>query len=101
MSTTDILLTMLDEIPGWERVKLPELLAFQKHSVTSELAAESMAPKAGTLRAKVLEEIKRGPKTDEELIDALGMNPSTLRPVLWRWRRGDRLRSCRIRGGGD
>jgi DNA-binding IclR family transcriptional regulator len=39
-----------------------------------------MAPKAGTLRAKVLEEIKRGPKTDEQLIDALEMNPSTLRP---------------------
>ena len=76
MTTTDISLDRLfDDTPP-----LPALLKFQLHSITSESAALSMAPKAGTLRAKVLEEIKRGPKTDEQLIDALEMNPSTLRP---------------------
>jgi hypothetical protein len=76
MTTTDISLDRLfDDTPP-----LPELLKFQIHSITSESAAISMAPKAGTLRAKVLEEIKRGPKTDEELCDLTGLQGSTLRP---------------------
>jgi len=76
MTTTDISLDRLfDDTPP-----LPELLKFQIHSITSESAALSMAPKAGTLRAKVLEEIKRGPKTDEQLIDALGKSASSVRP---------------------
>ena len=76
MSTRDIDLSrMFDPDPP-----LPELLPFQLHSKTSESAAISMAPKAGTLRAKVLEEIKRGPKTDEQLCDLTGLQGSTLRP---------------------
>ena len=76
MTTTDISLDRL----FYDTPPLPVLLKFQIHSKTSEEAAISMAPKAGTLRAKVLEEIKRGPKTDEQLIDALGRSASSVRP---------------------
>ncbi len=56
-------------------------LPFQRHSQTSQAAAESIAPKAATLRAQVLEFIRaRGPVTDEEIADGLKLNPSTARP---------------------
>jgi len=57
--------------------------AFQRHSPTSKEAAEAIEPKAGTLRAKVLAFIRRQSRhgaTDEEIQDALRMNPSTQRP---------------------
>lgn len=58
-------------------------LPFQKHSETSQAAAISIAPDANNLRAAVLRYIAgRGDDgaTDEEVQDALEMNPSTQRP---------------------
>jgi hypothetical protein len=55
----------------------------QSHSRTSQAAAEQIQPNAGTLRAEVLEHLRKsGPHgaTDEEMQTALGMNPSTQRP---------------------
>jgi hypothetical protein len=52
------------------------------HSQTSMDAAQAIKPKAGTLRAQVLELIQRHPEglTDEEISTLLSMNPSTARP---------------------
>lgn len=55
----------------------------QRHSPTSRAAAESIKPSTGTLRLRVLAYIRSAGAhgaTDEELIDALGMAPSTARP---------------------
>lgn len=63
----------------WDQPELP----FQKHSDTSREAAEAATPSARTLRARVYAAISlSGPRgaTDEELQDALKMNPSTERP---------------------
>lgn len=49
-------------------------------STTSLEAAEHIAESAKSLRARVLEALKTGPKTDEELQLYLDMNPSTERP---------------------
>lgn len=48
---------------------------------TSEEAAERIAPRTNTLRARVYEFIKaRGRATDEDIVKGLGLNPSTARP---------------------
>lgn len=55
----------------------------QRHSPTSVLAAEAIEPRVATLRRTVLEYMRgRGEDgaTDEEVQDALHMNPSTERP---------------------
>lgn len=59
----------------------PMTLPYQPHSETSREAAEELEPKASTLRAKVLDYIRKtGRVTDEQLQEALNMNPSTQRP---------------------
>lgn len=58
-------------------------MKFQGHSRTSYLAAVSIAPSAGTLRAEVYSCLMRAGlsgMTDEELCDALRMGGSTERP---------------------
>ena len=53
------------------------------HPPTSHQAAERIAPKAGTLRAKVYEKLKQWKAhglTDENMQLFLNMNPSTQRP---------------------
>ena len=60
--------------------QLDELLPFQRHSITSESAAMSMGSRAKGVRRKVLEALRERPMTDEELIEQLGGNPSTIRP---------------------
>lgn len=58
-----------------------QTLPYQPHSETSKAAAVAMLPKAGGDRERVLSVIKsHGPLTDEQIQDALGMNPSTERP---------------------
>ncbi len=55
----------------------------QRHSVTSMEAAEAIKPKVTGLRARVLAYLNyKGSEgaTDEEIQDALSMNPSTQRP---------------------
>lgn len=53
-----------------------------RSSATSRAAAESIAPKAGTLRALVLDAIQKSAYglTDEDLQEILHLNPSTQRP---------------------
>lgn len=56
---------------------------YQSHSATSAEAAERAEPKAATQRAFVLDRFREWPEngwTDDELAEATGMNPSTLRP---------------------
>lgn len=60
---------------------------YQKHSVTSEAAGESVVQHLTGLRLKVYEYLTQpivkgtfGGLTDEQLQDGLGMNPSTQRP---------------------
>jgi hypothetical protein len=52
------------------------------HNEESRVAAQSVAPVAGTLRARVLDIIAATPEglTDEEGCARTGMNPSTWRP---------------------
>lgn len=55
---------------------------YQRHSDTSKAAAVAIEPKAGSLRAKVLEHLRgceRG-ATDKEMQAALDMGGSTQRP---------------------
>lgn len=68
----------------------PTLLPYQRHSETSRAAAEHLARAAVTMRARVFALLKRsGPMTDEQMQDALGMNPSTQRPRrVELWQRG-------------
>ena len=65
----------------FELMGLPEvpLLPFQIHSITSENAAISIQPKVGSLRDRVLKALQT-PMTDEQLCDALGLSPNTVRP---------------------
>ena len=51
-------------------------------SGTSKIAARRIMPRTGTQRARVLDLLSRHPQglTDEQMQDALGMNPSTQRP---------------------
>ncbi len=59
-------------------------LPYQQHSATSREAARSMEHDARTLRQQVLDYIRDQGiygATDEEVQDALGMNPSTQRPM--------------------
>lgn len=54
---------------------------YQSHSDTSKEAAEWIEPKKLTLRRKVLEYMRKVTRaTDEQIQDALEMNPSTERP---------------------
>lgn len=65
---------------------------------TSEAAARAIEPAQGTLRYEVWQFIRsRGEKgaTDEEMQNALAMNPSTQRP-----RRGELLKDGLIRESG-
>jgi hypothetical protein len=56
-------------------------LPFQAHSTTSKATADSMIPKAVSLREAVFSYIQaNGPASDEQIQDALQMNPSTQRP---------------------
>lgn len=58
-----------------------ESLPFVAESATSKAAAEEAKPSAATLRGRVREFLRtNGPATDEQIQDALGMNPSTQRP---------------------
>lgn len=69
-----------------------EDLPFQRHSVTSREAADSMKGSAKNLRTKVFEYIRsHGPASDEDIQLSLGMNPSTERP-----RRIELLRAGKI-----
>ena len=65
--------------PKTPKTKAPSVAG----SETSQAAAESIEPTAGTLRAQVLEFLRgRGlfGATDHEMQEALNMNPSTQRP---------------------
>lgn len=54
---------------------------FQPLSVSSRAAADAIEPKAGTLRAVVLDYLRdNGPRTDEQIATELNLNPSTARP---------------------
>lgn len=56
-------------------------LPFIAGSATSKKAAEEIRQPVTTLRARVLSTLlSKGPSTDEEMQDYLGMNPSTQRP---------------------
>ena len=53
----------------------------QEHSRTSKAAARSIESKAGSIRARLYAWLlANGPATDEQMQDALGLNPSTQRP---------------------
>ena len=59
----------------------PDTAGFVSHSPTSRLAADSINPKLSGLHRRVYFALSwTGGMTDEELIDALGMSPSTVRP---------------------
>ena len=58
-------------------------MKFQDHSSTSLEAALNVQPKAATLRRVVLDYLRqcgRDGATDEQIQNALSMNPSTQRP---------------------
>jgi len=53
---------------------------FQKHSVTSRQASESMKGKTKSLRAQVLDLLKTEALTDEQIAQRLNLSGSTARP---------------------
>ncbi len=56
-------------------------IAYQGHSTTSELAAQRIAGSVTTLRGQIMIYLQlNGPRSDDEIQQALGMNPSTERP---------------------
>jgi hypothetical protein len=75
-------------LPPYENETMTEIhgnpyLPAQMHSDTSIAAAEAALPNAGTQRWHVLELLRAFPDygmTDEEIQDALDMNPSAERP---------------------
>jgi hypothetical protein len=76
-----------------------DMLPYVKGSATSHAAAESMKPHARTIRQRVYEYIlSRGGFgcTDEEVIAALGVSPSTARP-----RRGELVQMGAVKKTGD
>ena len=76
-----------------------DTLPYVKGSATSQAAAESMKPHARTIRQRVYEYIlSRGGFgcTDEEVIAALGVSPSTARP-----RRGELVQMGAVKKTGD
>ncbi len=69
---------------------------YQSHSETSREAAEKIEPRRNTLRRKVLDYMKMVRlATDEQMQDALEMNPSTQRP-----RRGELVDSGHLGDSG-
>jgi hypothetical protein len=70
----------LGKILAYLGISLPP--PFVAHSDTSEDAADEIKPAANTLRRKVYDYIvdQEAGATDEEIQDALQMNPSTERP---------------------
>jgi hypothetical protein len=70
---------------------------FQPHSETSREAARSIAKQIGPLHQKIIAYLTehRDGATDEAMFDALGMNPSTLRP-----RRIELVRAGRVKDSG-
>ena len=64
-----------------ERKLNGEHAPYQSHSATSRAAAEAIKPRLNALQARVYAYIKAtGGCTDEEIIDAAKMSPSTIRP---------------------
>ena len=56
-------------------------IPYQGHSTTSERAAQEIAGSVDSLRRRVLEFLQlNGPSSDDEIQEALAMNPSTERP---------------------
>jgi hypothetical protein len=75
------------------------LLAFQRHSSTSRRAALSMHTQAASYREQVLHAIRLlGPCTDEQIIDATSLNPSTARPRRIELLRDGLIRQAQVDG---
>ena len=71
--------------------------ARQVHSDTSVAAAVAIAPVTGTLQAQVLDLLTVcGPMTDEQMQEAMCLNPSTQRP-----RRIELMRAGFVRDSGQ
>lgn len=72
-----------------------EALMNRRATEHSQAAGESIRPSAGTLRALVLTHVMVcGPCTDEEIAEALSMNPSTARPRRLELQRQGLIREC-------
>lgn len=83
------------ELVGPEDARLPA--PSQEHSETSREAATLIEPGAATLRGILLRILRlEGPRTDEQLQERTGMNPSTERP-----RRGELVRLGLVRNTGQ
>ena len=70
----------------------------QRHSETSVSAAKAIAPAAATLRLMVLEALRKAGAdglTDEEMLSATGLQPSTGRP-----RRIELMQAGHVRDSG-
>lgn len=72
----------IDYLPPRVMLPTPPLPPAQAHSATSVAAAMSVVDRTGAMRERVLAYLKarEGGATDEEMQDALGMNPNTQRP---------------------
>jgi predicted ArsR family transcriptional regulator len=63
-----------------EALTLWDVPPYQPHSATSKDAADSMAGKTGSLRARVLDLLKVEALTDEEIATRLNLAGNTARP---------------------
>lgn len=78
----------------------------QRHSATSVQAASEIHTRTAELREKVYDYLKaHGPATDEQVQEALGMNPNTQRPrrieLVDLRRVRDSQRTAKTRSGRD
>ncbi len=96
--------------PGGDLIYVPiapERPPAQRHSPTSVAAGERIEPKAGTLRARVLDAIRGAVDglTDEEGQKLTGINPNTYRPRrVELWEAGwivHRNRTRKVTSGND
>ncbi|HSM42020.1 MAG TPA: hypothetical protein VK862_14805 [Afifellaceae bacterium] len=62
--------------------RYPDAPGYKERSGTSQAAAEAMAPRAGTLRAMALTELRRAPDglTADEIADVCGVDRLAMRP---------------------
>lgn len=76
--------SLFDQYPTRRVVNVPAPLLnppAQRHSPTSVAAATAIKPAMGALEQRVYDFlVEYGPHTDEQIQDALDMNPSTQRP---------------------
>lgn len=82
---------------GQHRAGYPNRPGFKARE-TAKAAADGLAPKAGSLRARVYDALKHGPMTPEEIADLIGEPVMNVRPRLSELSAKDLIEDSGLRG---